>query len=150
MPMMLEWQRQIFASFQAQSSGAPQTQPFFGPFLRIFENLLAPPPGWFTPFCIGLGVILTVISALYVFSSIWLLLLKPAAPRLLCMALAASIVGAFVKLIGFTVARGIWGLATGSGSIFGVIIDGILLAVVLAHRGEWSNRTVETPSYVEK
>lgn len=71
------------------------------------------------------------------FGAIWLLLVKPCAPRIFCAALVASIAAAIMRAIGLVFAMGLMGVVMGMGGVFGVVIDLILLIVVLAHRQEW-------------
>jgi hypothetical protein len=138
MPAMLEWQRKIFAMMQSQAAKQPESQVFFSGFADIFDKLLAPLPLWFTPWSVCVGLLSLAIAGAYVFGAIWLLLVKPSAPRIFCAALVASIAAAIMRAIGLIFAMGLMGVAMGMGGVFGVVIDLILLIVVLAHRQEWS------------
>ncbi len=137
MPIILEWQRKIFTMMQAQAAKQPESRAFFSGFADIFDKFLAPLPTWFTPWSACLGLLSLAIAGAYVFGAIWMLLVKPSAPRIFCAALVASIAAAFLRAIGLIFARGLIGVAMGMGGVFGVVIDLILLIVVLAHRQEW-------------
>ncbi|HEV8337203.1 MAG TPA: hypothetical protein VGR67_12365 [Candidatus Polarisedimenticolia bacterium] len=139
-PLMLEWQRKFIATIQTQASqqGSGQT---FGAVAAMFEQFLAPAPWWFTPWCIGLGLVSLAVSAFYLFSAIWLILHKPSAPRCFCVAMIASISTVIARIAGLMMARGMWGLMMGLGAVFGIVIDLVLLLIVLAHRSEWSEGT---------
>jgi len=137
MPTVLEWQRKIFTGLKEQAAAQPAPDPFFGQVSMVFEQFLTPPPPWFVPWSIGLGILSLAVAAAYVFGGIWMILMKPAAPRLFCRALIASMIVAILRTIGMTVAIGFMGFAMAAGGIFGVVLDAVLLAVVLAHRREW-------------
>ena len=55
----------------------------------------------------------------------------------------ASMVAALVRTIGLSMAMGPMGFAMGVGSVFGVVIDLILLIVILVHRREWPHTLVQ-------
>jgi len=137
MPTMLEWQRKIFMAMQAQASRRPESDAAFRDFVAIFEQFLAPPPSWFTPWSVCLGIVSLAIAGVYVFGAIWMLLVKPSAPRIFCGALIASIAATILRIMGLLFAMGPFGLAIGLGGTFGIVIDLVLLIVVLAHRREW-------------
>jgi hypothetical protein len=137
MPIIFEWQRKIFAMMEAQAAKQPQSQAFFSGFAEILDQFLAPLPAWFTPWSVFLGLLSLVVAGAYVFGAIWLLLVKPSAPRIFCSALVASIATTIMRAIGLILARGLMGLAMGMGGAFGVVIDLVLLIVVLAHKQEW-------------
>jgi hypothetical protein len=139
MPTMLEIQRKMFLAMQAEAAKGAQAQAFAGPFAAMFEMFAGPTPAWFAPWCVVMGLLTLIISGLYVFSAISLLLVKPWAPRLFCIALTASIVAAFARTIGLMLARGVLGMGMGFGAMFGVVIDVVLLLIVLAHKSEWSH-----------
>ncbi len=132
LPTMLNLERQMFSRMSEDPN-----QPFAGAMKGMFESFLAPTPPWFTSWCIGLGVVALVVSGLYVFSGIWLVISKPNAARQFCIVLVASIAVSVLRLAGMMVATGALGMAMGLGGSFGVVIDVVLLAVVLAYRREW-------------
>ncbi len=143
MPIMIEWQRQIFAIMQSQAARQPESGNFLGSFAEIFDKFLAPPPSWFTPWSVCLGLVSLAIAGVYVFGAIWLLLTKPSAPRILCGALIASVAAAVIRAIGLVLARGLVGAVMATGSVFGVVIDLVLLTIVLAHRRDWPAAAVQ-------
>jgi hypothetical protein len=91
MPMILEFQRKAFGAMQADASNGPGMG---NAFPQMIERMLAQPPAWFGPFTVVLGILSLAIAGVYVFGGIWLLLIKPSAPRILCAALIASMVAA--------------------------------------------------------
>jgi hypothetical protein len=139
-PMILEWQRKFMETIQTQASQQGSGQ-MFGAVASMFEQFLAPTPWWFTPWCIGLGLVSLAVSAFYLFSAIWLILQKPSAPRCFCVAMIASISTVVARIVGLAMARGLLGLMMGLGTMFGIVIDLVLLLIVLAHRSEWSEGT---------
>jgi len=140
MPMILEFQRKAFGAMQADASNGPGMG---NAFPQMLEQMLAQPPAWFGPFTVVLGILSLAIAGVYVFGGIWLLLIKPSAPRILCAALIASMVAAVVRTIGLGTAMGPMGFAMGVGSVFGVVIDLILLIVILVHRRDWPQAVLQ-------
>jgi len=146
MPTMLEWQRKIFMAMQAQASRRPESDAVFRDFAAIFEQFMAPPPSWFTPWSVCLGLLSLATAGVYLFGAIWMLLMKPSAPRIFCGALIASVAVTILRAMGLIFAVGPFGLAIGLGGAFGMVIDLVLLIVVLAHRREWPDAVVQQPS----
>src|SRR5262245_26511911 len=86
LPTIMNLQRQIFSSMLEDPN-----QPFAGPMKGMMETFLAPTPAWFTSWCLGLGLVGLIVSGLYVFSAIWLVLSKRNSPRQFCIVLIASV-----------------------------------------------------------
>lgn len=134
MPTFMEFQRKAFTAMQADAARHPGGMESFP---QIFESMMATPPAWFVPWTVTLGVLTFAIAGVYVFGAIWLLLMKPSAPRILAGALIASMAAAVARMVVMALAMGPMGIAIGFGSAFGVVIDLILLVVILLHRREW-------------
>lgn len=143
LPTLMNFERQMFSRI---AEGPNQS--LAGPMSDMLQTFLAPSPAWFMPLCIGLGILGLMVSGLYVFSGISLLLARPSAPRLFCMVLVASVVVAIIRIVAMILAQGMYGIALGMGGSFGVVIDLVLLAVMLSFRSQWYANEVSPPPVV--
>lgn len=115
------------ATSQADKDASPDFSPeFFESMMKMWEM-----PDWFGTFSIFSGVAKALISALYLLASIWLLQIKPVGIRLFYWAAGASIALCAVKGAATLSAFSFFGMAMMMGSVFGALIDIILIIVVV-------------------
>jgi hypothetical protein len=113
-------------------SASTQT-PEFPEFLKDMWNF----PTWFPTFMVISGAIRCLVAALYLFSAIWFIQLKPSSVWLFSVALSLSIALGIAQFVA-TLFAGTFMLAVMmAGSSVGMVIDAVLLLVI------WlSDRTV--------
>ena len=119
------------ASGPSEPAGKPcrsaSTQiPDFPEFLKDMWNF----PAWFPTFMVISGVIRCLVAALYLFSAIWFIQLKPSSVWLFSVALSLSIALGIAQFVA-TLFAGTFMLAVMmAGSSVGMVIDAVLLLVI--------------------
>ncbi len=127
MPFVMDFQKDIIdvAVDEARNDRhAPKA------LLNSIQDMMDYPP-WFKTASVVFGLTGMLIAGFYLFSGIWFILMKASADKLLIAALLFSIIWeiAWAALL----ATGIGGFAIfmAVGTIFGLIIDVVLLAIVM-------------------
>lgn len=125
-------EKQVNTSPEASEPSQEQKKapPDFSP--EVFKSMekMWEVPDWFDPFSIFAGIAKALISALYLLASIWLLQIKPISIRLFYWAAGLSIGLSVLKGAVMLSALSFMGMAIMFGSVFGALIDIILIIVV--------------------
>ncbi len=146
MPKMLKMQKEMFTEFskniekhQAETSSSEdniddQTKNLEEPALpdisKSFDKMFDVPP-WFEKWSLISGVLKSLVSALYLFAGIWLLLMKLNSVKLFYCAAGISIALNIVEIIVAFSASSFMIMAAGAGDAFGLLIDVVLIIVVV-------------------
>ncbi len=97
---------------------------------KLFKKMTAIPP-WFQQWMVASGIVSTIIAICYFLGGVFLLMLKPFAPKLIIVVLIASIFWSIVKAIMFFLSGTMIAYTSIPGSVFSIIIDTLFLVVVL-------------------
>ncbi len=142
-PIMLEAQRaeyeMIIEEFnqlteengQHLSPEDQQVNDIIQTFTQFLENILNMPE-WFLNWLILSGIISMLIHGFYLFAAIWLMQLKPYAPRYLAIALPLSIAFAITRTIIAVQALDTLALLMMGGTLFAMTVEVILFIVLLS------------------
>jgi hypothetical protein len=95
----------------------------------LFQDLWSFPP-WFATWMVITGALRTVIGALYLFSAIWFIQMKPSSIWLFSVALSLSILLGVVQLAATFFAASFMVAAMMAGSSVGMIFDVVMLIVI--------------------
>lgn len=102
---------------------------------NLFKKMTTIPP-WFQQWMVVSGIVSTIIAMCYFLGGVFLLMLKPFAPKLIIVVLIASIFWAIVKAIMFFLSGTMLAYTSIPGSVFSIIIDTLFLIVVLVSSKE--------------
>lgn len=131
-------EKQVNTSPEAYEPSQEQKKapPDFSP--EVFKSMekMWEVPDWFDSFSIFAGIAKALISALYLLASIWLLQIKPISIRLFYWAAGLSIGLSVLKGAVMLSALSFMGMAIMFGSVFGALIDIILIIVVVTGNKE--------------
>lgn len=132
MPKIMEIQKTMLAEMEKtieQQQGAnPQQAPPVAMFKMMHRFFELPP--WYQTWCIVAGVLSLFVSGFYVFACIRLLQTSPSAIGLFYAAAGLAIALALVKGMVAVAGMSFMGLAVMFWSMFGVVINVVLLVVV--------------------
>lgn len=87
-------------------------------------------PDWFYKLSVIFGIIGFLIYVYYLFSSVWLILVKKNAVQLFYIAIALSMFLSLSRIIAASFSRSLIGFIFMSGSVIGIAINIILLVIV--------------------
>ncbi|MDR3482581.1 MAG: hypothetical protein P4L91_17935 [Burkholderiaceae bacterium] len=113
------------------------------PMLNVMKNMFDVPE-WFGGWSIFAGSAKALISAFYLFASIWLLQLKQNAIKLFYWALGSNIFLSILKAAVGLYAFSFMTMAMQMGGLFGALIDVVLIIVVATSDRSAFNRGQET------
>lgn len=144
MPYMLDMQKEMLHSMnelvqQTQQKNAQSkiesevsASQDFNPFAILhFLNEKMEIPDWFRTYAPVFGGISILISGFYLFSGIFLLMLKPLAPVLFQITLGVSILWGIISATIYGMSENALLIMSIPGSIAGIVIDIVLLVVLL-------------------
>jgi hypothetical protein len=146
MPKIIKMQKEMFTEFskniekhQAEPSSSDNNindqtknseEPVSPDISKYFDKMFDLPP-WFGKWSLISGVLKSLVSALYLFAGIWLLLMKQNSIRLFYFAAGVSIALSIVELVVYFSTSSFMIMAVGFGNAFGLLIDIVLIIVVV-------------------
>ena len=127
MPKIIEMQKAMFKAIPGDADGNPPPKEM----QEFFESFWGTPPAWFPSAAIVLGIVGLVVNGLYVFAAIALLQLKPYSVKLLGGVLITSMILALVRSTVPAISFSMIGMTFAAGGLIGLVMDGVLLAVLV-------------------
>ena len=115
---------------QIPGSEAQQISNMFKSIARLLEKILNMPE-WYLNWLVLSGIISMLIHGFYLFASIWLMQLKPYAPRYLAIALPLSIAFALVRTTIAVQALDTIALLLMAGTLIAMSVEVVLLLVLM-------------------
>lgn len=125
MPKMIEMQREMMQ--QMKESAKQSDQGTFPEFPEQFFDY----PGWFEEWSLVNGVVGVGLSAGCLLASIFLLTLRPGAPRLFILFSGLSLFWHGIRIVAGSLVANVMAWSLLPAAIFGIVVHAILLAVVL-------------------
>jgi hypothetical protein len=127
MPQMFAMQKRMIESMQTmRPASASAPVPIPPPeLMKLLEF-----PEWYQTWSVVMGIVALAVAAFYLYAAIRLLQVAPDAVRLFRLAAAVAIVAALVKgAVGYN-AGGMVSVSAIPGSIFSIVVNSVLLAVI--------------------
>jgi hypothetical protein len=129
LPNMVKMQKQMIADMQVQMK--PEQRAQMEPFEHLMDGFWGELPPWYMSWAVTSGLILMAIKGFYIFAALSLLQLKRTAVRQFYWAAGLSIAAALVNAAVMVEAFSGLGVAMAMGSMIGVVLNLVLLAVVI-------------------
>ncbi len=133
MPRVIEFQKEVLSNVEKAYDEGWRGVEDFPPeeFIEIGAKLLDL-PDWFYTWSIVFGLIGFFVYGYYLFTSIWLLLIKKSAVRLFYIAIALSICFSLLRTVVASFTNSLIGFFLMAGSSFVLAVNIVLLIVVAA------------------
>ena len=132
MPKMMEMQKEMWSDMQKSAELEEAADPQQIPPKEMFETMekMWDVPDWFDTYCVIVGILAIFVFGFYVFSSIRLLQVKPAAIKLFYLAAGISIGFTILKAVVALYAKSFMVISMMLSGMVGVVLNVILLIVV--------------------
>lgn len=127
MPKIMQFQASLFESIEKEARHDPQ---FPSEMMKVLKEFWDMPP-WMQTWAIVFGCVWIVVNVFYLLSGIMLLQMKPYSVRLIIFALGLKMLVGVVQGVTAVSDGSLIGFMFMAGSIFGFVIDLVLLIVVL-------------------